>query len=1257
MAEVAPRPLSPEDEEAKGTPRTDGETRPRDQKAGVEKRTKQEAREKEDAEQRRRDFERERKKELVRERREAQESAEKTAKAAQKAIEALRAAAQPQKSQRPEPRRTEQPPEGPRFIASEKPLIALSREAVVEAVRKAGLSIEVPENWEKMDFLKRARWFSDNKLRPITKFPEQPEDTGGPELVYETKLGSLPVSLYRRPDGSYVMSRLPSNKYDAATVKQLLEGAGIAEKVKLPEDFDSLQNIDDKIGSLRQLGVDTLPEVYAQLEEQTRKAEYWVRQLGDSVARGETESQRRLLREGLLANDYQLDATSYVLTRLLWLKHQESTGVLKQEERNEVQALEELLDFLVDEVNSDDYGRYYYSFVDRFAKTIKNLERRASDLGGDDERLLGQVKTNRRLESVKNRRDQLDSDFQTKYDRMSTSAKNDLFGRFNEEAATMRKSIGNYIGSIRLVRENLTSAIREAIHREFPTQKGIAEWYTTKIVENLEAQLIEESQLGVPNNWEDSMKHVLNNLRYAESFDSVQQVQIAIGNIDRIAAAIPVTTASGKDPEDELRIRGKAKNLQDEIVQLRDSVYVVLQLRETMAASSMDPEKVVELANSPLWKDTTWKLFFSRFFKDHEQKDFLDKNGQKFNLLDKAMQVYFRRFRDEKRRMNAIEELTKNKLDLNLRNLDYDKVKNDREQALEHWKDWDKKWLILRVLAMSNPKDDPDKFQRVLGETFDDLIKVSRKPPIDPQIYPGWENWTVDELKAKIPDLQDWTGEEIRENVRKQIEKAFAKLMKNRSDTEDWLKAVNEHWSHTSGIFIKFLPQVAITDWFRNNTLLGVDIASVDNKETRRSLLDLQRQQLLGELEQKLRGVEVGVSDEVIKGYRDAQLLTQVINNAYHVTWMWGAFSEYGGIRVFNRDKVWYRNRDGNPVYQVGELVYSGDSRLFNGRMDDWFNEFLIDERRGKAGGGRLGKKDDVDYAFTRNMIGRRKGILHHNRLLTKLVNDNLRLYVDNLIDGKMVSQFNDRFVEFAKDMENIDYLRVDWSKWGTEELGDFYDMVWARGVAIAEMIEDGEITLENVEWSRDVFTNPRANIRKYNMGDWWEDRVATHKFFGSGALQKYLQVPGTEEFNQLNTIENFYSKREIRIKPWYKLIIPAHFEIGKHWQEWFKLPYDMTIAEKEVIVNEAVVANRIEAADHGWMKDKHLGTSLNLGPINTGPLPVISPVARWFRKYAELADVAARETGKRAPALFLLFLWEFFKAFFTQGQAQLSGK
>lgn len=1149
------------DKESKKTPAPNGETQKKEWKAEKRRRVQKEER---DQEQRRRD--------LGRERREAEESDRKTAEAARQATEALRRAAIPVEQPQEKPLGSEKPPEGRVFVKSERPLIALTREDVIKALVENGVMVPVPEDWEKMDFIKRAWWIDEHKLMPITKFPET---------------------------------------------------AGLGPRAQLePAEGEE----EGRQGQ----------------REEVITAESLARALRESVAKGETEDQRQTLRETLLVNDYALDATSYVMNRLLWLKYLESPRVrgrrrrLESTARNEMQALEEHIRYVVLMARGD-YGEEHYSFVDRFRKTIENLERRARDLGGVESRLLERVLSTPDRDSIRQRADQLDRGFQAKYDQMTTAAKNDLFGRFDEEAATLRKSIGNFIGSIRMVRAQLEPTIRETINREFPTQKGIAEWYTTKIIENLESQLIEESQLGVPNDWEDSMRHVLNNLRYAESFDSVQQIQIAIGNIDRIAAAIPVTTAIGKTPEETLRLREKAKNFQDEIVQLRDAVYVVLQLRETMTGTAMDPERVVELANSPLFKDITWKLYFSRFLKDHEQKDFeyVDRETgetKKYNLLDKAMQVYFRRFREEKRRMNAIEELTKKELDLNFKNLDYDRVKNDREQALEYWKDWDKKWLILKVLSLN----DSNKFQGIFGKTFDDIIKVPFKP--GDRTDPAWT---------------DYTGEEIRGNVRKQIEDAFTKLVA-RPDIGAWLAAVNKDWSHTSGIYLKFYPQTAILDWFRNNTLLGTDFASVDNKETGRSLLGTQRQQLLAELEQKLR-VEIGVPDEAVKRYRDAQLLTQVINNAYHVTWMWGAFSEYGGgIRIFNRDKVWYRDKDGKPVYQVGEFVRNYDSRLFNGVMDDWFNEYLITEHRGKAGGGRISKEDDVDYAFTRNMIGKRKGVLHHNRLLTKLINDNLRFgnFADDLVASKSKS-FRDTFISKAKELENIDYLRVDWDRFKDEkDPGDTYDLAWGRGVAITEMIEDGEITLENVEWSRDVFTNTRTNINKFNMGDWWGDRASLHKFFSGGALQKYLQVPGTEEFYKLNTIENFYSTREIRIKPWYKLIIPAHFEIGKHWQKWFKLPYDMTVMEKEIIINDAVSANRIEAADHGWMKDKHVGVTLGRVPV-----PIVSPVTRWFRKYFELVDVAARETGKRAPVLFLLFLWEFFKAFFTQGQAQLAGK
>ncbi len=87
------------------------------------------------------------------------------------------------------------------------------------------------------------------------------------ELVYETELefpGSkikFPVSVYKRQDGSYVMNRLPTDRYDAAMVRQILKEVGIKDgKIELA-DWEA-KTTDERVEYLKsEFNLDTLPDV------------------------------------------------------------------------------------------------------------------------------------------------------------------------------------------------------------------------------------------------------------------------------------------------------------------------------------------------------------------------------------------------------------------------------------------------------------------------------------------------------------------------------------------------------------------------------------------------------------------------------------------------------------------------------------------------------------------------------------------------------------------------------------------------------------------------------------------------------------------------------------------------------------------------------------------------------------------------------------------------------------------------------------
>lgn len=444
-----------------------------------------------------------------------------------------------------------------------------------------------------------------------------------------------------------------------------------------------------------------------------------------------------------------------------------------------------------------------------------------------------------------------------------------------------------------------------------------------------------------------------------------------------------------------------------------------------------------------------------------------------------------------------------------------------------------------------------------------------------------------------------------------------------------------------------FAAKDIVGQWYRENMILGAHGYRAGDNE--HQYLDLRKEDLRGELEELLRNN--GVSQELIDEYRDQGLFTQIVNNSYSLVTVLGAFSDYDGIRLWDRKSVWFKDKLRGNVPKLGAFVYNTATSMFTGRMVDHYGEFLIDEVRGRP--------RDVNHEFSKFMLGKKRGILGNNRLLVKFIADILddtrnfnKEFKDRLVVDGSGRSFRDVLTDKIVNLEGVEKLdfgeRVFRDGDYYNDGGELYDRVWARGAAIEELIEGGEISFENLEFSK-LFENEKTNIIRYNMQDWWGDRDDTKKYFASGAMQEYLKNPGTRFFFQMNR-EIFYSKREIRLQPWMKLVIPAHQEIGKHWQEWWKLPYDMPHAETKRIIDEAVRLNMLNYRYRDELEDKLLGWGPFSGSFLFGRVKAL-------RYTMELADRNVREFAKRDWDLIFLWPLQFFKELGQQSLAQLAGK
>lgn len=1154
---------------------------------------------------------------------EVEESARRTHDVAQKAVDALKQTLEPENQEVVETGK--KPKEEPVIVASYPHLFNSSKESVERTFAEKDIPVTVPGEWDKWGIFERKNWLQKAKIWNVTEFPEAGKKPEG--VVFEDKQGNL-VGF---SEGRYQM--VVSGGVEPGAIKELLKRASIEKEIDFPEDW-SKKSLTEKRKWLREHGIDAIPAIRGggtrwerendegtgnmqvdprtaierllelsddelttnntweadrqELNERLRghrlavdtdlrsltgyetarsvQREYGIerlkqlqaleRTMGGPAFNNANFNQERDELNRYLVNQYSADN---VLDRLLFLQTN-PTGLagLTIAERDEREALLNHLNFLTTAIRNPAFVRQNFRGVSSFTRAAERVERFAKSQGqlAQFNAFLPEATRN----DIKRDRTQADQYFANL---VKGEAKVRLFRELNNKADALTRSIGFQVGTYGELEERLYHEASQ--EREPRGQEGIFEWHATVLFEGIQREVEEAQELGIPKDWKDSERNVKKNLLYMESKDlPIGQLGDVLGRIEKISERLGLIKG-----EEQQEAQETAKRIDE----LRAAVAAKYIQRRAMLNGSMNAEKVVPVFDEDVWTDTTNKVYYERFSVDHEGNNFKDENNQDLdiNLLDISRNFYDRQRREEKLRINAVEDMTLRPISSTAANPD-------------------EQWLATRAIDATHDKVDPH------GVTF--LTKWDRGEPIPMKLVIN--EWLREETLSGAHGIYDGPDKPVNPN--------------NSRDP-------NRHWKQGRQL---------------------LDIRK-----------DLIRDQLWNHLVNNLH-----MAAEKVDEYERAGLLSQAVNVGYHETWMDGGFSENSVVRVWDRAKTWFRY-DGKKTHsgpgigggreqkRLGQIAFSQHTNIYFGKMLDFYPEFLTDELRGKAGGG-IGKELDANFVFQSHMIGKRRGIMHHNRLSVKIISDAFgRLDTPEDVKNRLVigdrRRFEELVVQTMANLDNIDKLNIGTINATGDgfEGGDFHDRSWARGAAIAELLEDGLISLENMDWSK-RFADELTNIKKFHGTDWWGDRASAQRNFSVEHMQEYLKNPSTAKFFEINTPGIFYSGRENRIKPWMKLVIPAHFELGNWWKKWWKLPYKMSHSEKEEVIEIASQSNTLEAEAKDEMKKKYLGW---------GPLPGLGygPFGYFVRNgrdFAEMIHTMGIETGKTVPTWPLMSFGEFWKQF-----------
>ncbi|MEK7581640.1 MAG: hypothetical protein AAB512_05150 [Patescibacteria group bacterium] len=539
--------------------------------------------------------------------------------------------------------------------------------------------------------------------------------------------------------------------------------------------------------------------------------------------------------------------------------------------------------------------------------------------------------------------------------------------------------------------------------------------------------------------------------------------------------------------------------------------------------------------------------------------------------------------------------------------------------------------------GLTKEAQEAQEVQKALTERLNAVLEINRffgtmenadmNPEAVIKAFSGFQDYTFQRYFERFKEdsngkaFKDSTGAEIKDfnllNAGMGVYMGrFARERKVMNFVEEWTKntaingttdeekaAVGYIRGHLNEVYGGVYSFANIKDsvwaWYREKTFLGSAVEKAerekhdfektggsDDDEEFEYGLEPKKRELVSELREVLMS-KYNMSKRQVDDMANEGLVNQVINNGHRLAWMF-AWSDYDGVRI------WDPNAE-TPVGhgRVAEYIFNENTHMFHGRMLDHPFDFYINENRGKVG--------KTNWLMQKAMLGKHGNLLPQNRTMVRFAG---RLFgatgdAARAAWGKSVS-------DKIKQLDNIDRLDVD---------GFAPDREWAQSAAASELIDEGEVSFENADWSK--FFDSQGSW-KYLMIDLYADRNAMMKYISADVLQKYLQTPNSALFSKINTIEMFYSKREMRIKPWCKLAAPVHMEMGQKWRKWWGLDDNMGHGEKEDIIEALVQSNRIEREYRDWMKHRYL---------SWGPMPGITPVRRG-RQLAQVAGFRARERG-----------------------------
>ncbi|OGD88983.1 hypothetical protein A3J17_01195 [Candidatus Curtissbacteria bacterium RIFCSPLOWO2_02_FULL_40_11] len=535
----------------------------------------------------------------------------------------------------------------------------------------------------------------------------------------------------------------------------------------------------------------------------------------------------------------------------------------------------------------------------------------------------------------------LDHKFQALLNSKNKQEPHALVGDIDSDAALYLKQItaGYGVGIDRAKR-----SIWQRAQGEDP--QGIREWRALRSIESLDESIRVQQLTETPVIWREVPDKLASVYTQMESMDfTVEELQVVTSQAIQL-----VRSVTPDDPE--------GRELRDKLVDQLEAFRGFHSMRITMERNDMDPERMLEIFKQ-YFDDETWQHFAERFAKDSrsreflvlkkdEHGDFLDNKGnvtkdenaaarENINVFDVAFSQYSERLRQERIKMNMVEELTKHAIENPLGAGAVSEIEKGMRirLSIEQKADLEN----LRQYFVRKTQEKINETQELKGRSVDEVW--GRKREINGvECLRGFYGIT-----HQI--VQDWSAKET-------LQGAFGNV------SEKDLKDLMLHF--------------------------GMDPSNKDDFEKARGeflnkdFLQIRRGEMLQELEKELneQDVRVDLKDGTTRkldlvDLMQSGFLESVDSNAYYTTWMF-EWSNYDGIRIYSRDTV------SNLDDDFESLVFHQNTNMFYGRHIDHIWEFYHDtnENRGRP------KENDVNRIWKQYLPGKHHYLFPQNSTMVR---------------------------------------------------------------------------------------------------------------------------------------------------------------------------------------------------------------------------------------------------------------------------------